>query len=217
MRVRRDVGWGAACGLALFALAAAGTSPWGRARVVGWRLGRAAGPKEAAEFVRRSLASDTGATRAAVADYAARSPLRAFDPEHGIFLEHDAATGETYVAVRAEAVRVERAGGPPLTPAERERLEQEIGGAVHLDWASFSIGQPPLVCRGVRLLGGGRDDGAPGPATVSFLLRERVGARCYRVAFEVEAGRCGSQSLFDVSDAERRAWRASGDWPPDWD
>src|SRR5205807_5816192 len=64
--------------------------------LLGHNLSEAKNPSQIIAFVRQILEHDNAYAREIVAEYSARSPLRAFDREHDLFLMHDDSDGKIY-------------------------------------------------------------------------------------------------------------------------
>jgi hypothetical protein len=94
-------------GLLSILLAFAFLSTRVRVYYLGQSLRAARTPTEIETLVRDILEYDTVYARNVVAQFAAESPLRAFDRKHNIFLLHDASEGRIYEIAMCDHGRVE--------------------------------------------------------------------------------------------------------------
>ncbi len=165
----------------------------------------------AADLVRDLLRRETEQARDAVAEYAGRSPLRAYARKHGLFLLHDDATGDTYEVVVAKQGWVEVPDNLDLHPADRKRL----GEFAHRTLMSkpmiekYVIGNPPAVYSGIHLLPKGLGQDSSKGERVNFILKERDEPRYARIAFTFEDSSLVATTFYGVSESELREWRSS--------
>jgi hypothetical protein len=182
-------------------------------------LGEARDLDKAAEVARELLRLGSGTALDVVAEYAARTPLTAFDREHRILLLFDGSGGWIH---NAFGVDIAPEVPPGTTPAEVRAMEREMRSIFRTEKlrTSVQIGKPSVLWSAVRRLPDGAlaVDGGGAGDVVSFIARSADAREYYRFTFAFRDGLLdfGRSSTADVKDAQLRRWQASDWWPKEW-
>ena len=205
----RPTRWLALAAVAVVALGAASfaVAPRLRLAYLVWRLDRARDATQAAARVRDVLRLDTEAARDAVARYAARSPLRAYDRRHGSVLLVDGGNGEVH---QIEMVQQGEIRTPPGLPEpDRRAMEEAVARAVTITAKKMTIGKPPILWSGVRRLPGPPPDSGGCDEGVTFVLRQRDRPRYFFLTCQLRDGRLAGRMTSELTDDALRHRMAS--------
>ncbi len=154
------------------------------------------------------LRLDTEAARDAIAKYAARSPLRAFDRKHRVLLIIDGPEGEIHEVVVSKPRFIMGPGTPPDVAREIEAGMSRVASQIKTR-TSLRIGKPPILWSAVLRLPDEAvtaDEGGGGES-VSFLLRPKDRADHVRLTFVFRGATLERSATYDVTDAQLRRWR----------
>lgn len=171
---------------------------------------------DAAAAARRLLRLDSEVARDAVASYAARSPLRAFDRAHGVLVLLDGSRGWYSDAVANPTPPVESPVESPseMPPEVRRQLNATAVKALDgIRWKMRTT--PPVPWAAAHRLPDGAvtpDEGGGGDS-VSFLLDPRDGKSYHYLTYKFRGRDLEMSWIRDVKDAQLRRWRASSWWP----
>lgn len=167
---------------------------------------------DAADAARRLLRLDSEVARDAVASYAARSPLRAYDREHGVLVLLDGTGGWYSDAVANPTPPVESPS--EMTPEVRRQLNAATAKA--FDGIRSKMGTiPPVPWAAAHRLPDGAvtpDEGGGGDS-VSFLMEPRDGKSYHYLTYKFRGRDLEMSWIRDVKDDQLRRWRASSWWP----
>jgi hypothetical protein len=162
------------------------------------QLDEARDSKEAAVAAYELLRIDAESARDVVADFAARSPLMAFDRKHLVLLILDGSSGRVHEVIS----------------------EKVMPTAISKVRTSLTLGDPPTLWSGLFRLPDGAvaADEGEGGERASFILRAKDPTCYYLFTFGFQDARLDWErsTMRDVKDAELRRWKASDWWPKDW-
>lgn len=174
---------------------------------------------KAAVAAQELLRLGSGTALDVVAEYAARTPLTAFDRKHRVLLIFDGSSGWIH---NAYGVDIAPEVPPGTTPAEARAMERELRSIFRTEnlRTSTRIGEPPVLWSAVRRLPDGAlaaDEGGAGDV-ISFIARSADGGEYYRFTFAFRDGLLDFRrsSMADVKGAQLRRWKASDWWPKEW-
>jgi hypothetical protein len=163
----------------------------------------------------KNLEYDTDYARNVVAQFAADSPLRAFDRKHNIFLLHDASEGRIYEIAMCDHGRVEVPAGLPAYV--RDGLTRATRGAMpHFSRVSLTIGNPPDIFSAIHLLVDRSPDQRANQDHVNFILKRRDENGYLRIEFAFEDEVLVRHTTFGVSRADVERWSRDPTWPAGW-
>jgi hypothetical protein len=162
------------------------------------QLDEARNSGEAADAAYELLRLDAEAARDVVADFAARTPLTAFDRKLLVLLILDGSSGRVHEVIS----------------------ERVMPRAILKVRTSLTIGDPPTHWSGLFRLPDdavAADEGGVGDRA-SFVRRAKEPTCYYLFTFGFQDARLNWErsTMRDVKDAELRRWKASTWWPKDW-
>ncbi len=171
---------------------------------------------DAADAARRLLRLDSEVARDAVASYAARSPLRAYDREHGVLVLLDGTGGWYSDAVANPTPPVASPVESPSEMPPEVRRQVDAAAAKFLDGIRVKMRTtPPIPWAAARRLPDGAvtpDEGGGGDS-VSFLMEPRDGKSYHYLTYRFRGQVPEEFWIRAVKDDQLRRWRASSWWP----
>ena len=201
----------AICAVAILGLLIAATVllfPQWKIQSLSRQLDEAKTPVEAAAVAREILEYNTPNSSALVVQWAATSPLRAFDARNSVLLIHDPSNGKIYHVVTAPRGSVEVPPDSKLSATEQENLRSAVFEAVpRITEEVQTIGTPPKVFSEIHLL---REPTSNERAR--FVLKVEGKEEYYEIRVSFEGSRLVSQGLHDVSQEDVRNWKFDGTW-----